>query len=187
MIRVGELIRDPIGVLKAAFKGFQRDDGTGVSAEAAYRLVFALPALVIFFASLSAMAAQYTGVDAFDLLLDRAEEGLPDEVFGTLQMVFETVEEQSGVGVLSIGLVIAMWSGSNAIAAVIKAINLAYGMTDDRGMIEAVCTCWAGAKRYSSASAAMKRIRINGSRTSVQIIENRVPSPNQSAAASPRL
>ena len=132
---MNELIRDPIGVLKEAFFGFQGDDGTGLSAEAAYRLVFALPALTIFFASVSAMAAQYTGVDAFNMMLDRAEEGLPEEVFGTLELVFDSADEQGGVGVLGIGLVIALWSGSNALAAIIKAINRAHGLEDNRGFV----------------------------------------------------
>lgn len=132
---MNELFRDPVGVLKEAFSGFQRDDGTGLSAEAAYRLVFALPALTIFFASVSAIAAEYTGVDAFQTLLDRAQEGLPDEVFGTLELVFDSVEEQSGVGVLSIGLLLALWSGSNALGAIVKAINKAHGLVDERGFL----------------------------------------------------
>lgn len=132
---MNEILRDPVGVLKDAFSGFQNDDGTGLSAEAAYRLIFALPALTIFFASVSSLAAQYTGVDAFSLMLERAEEGLPQEVFGTLELVFNSVEEQSGVGVLSIGLLIALWSGSNAMAAVVKAINRAHGLGDSRGFV----------------------------------------------------
>jgi membrane protein len=131
-----EIRRDPIGVAKDAFSGFQSDDGTGMAAEAAYRLVFALPALTIFFASVSSLAAEYTGVDAFELLLDRAQEGMPEEAFETLQLVFDSVNEQSGVGVLGIGLVIAMWSGSNAIAAIVKAINRAYGFEDNRGIVK---------------------------------------------------
>jgi membrane protein len=132
---MSELRRDPVGVSKDAVKGFQKTDGTGLAAEAAYRLVFALPALVIFFASVSGLTAQYTGVDVFQSLLDRAEEALPEEAFETLELVFDAVEEQSGFGVLSIGLVIALWSGSNAMAAIVKAINRAFGLEDQRGMI----------------------------------------------------
>jgi membrane protein len=130
-----KLRQDPIGVAKDAFQGFQKDDGTGLAAEAAYRLVFALPALAIFFASISAIASEYTGVDAFQRLLDRAEEGLPDEVFGTLELVLESVEDQSGVGLLSFGLILALWSGSNAIGAIVKAINRAHGLEDNRNFV----------------------------------------------------
>lgn len=111
------------------------DDGTGMAAEAAYRLVFALPPLVIFFASISSLASEYTGVDAFQRLLDRAQESLPAEVFGTLELVLQSVEEQSGFGLLSFGLVLALWSGSNAIAAIVKAINRAHGLEDNRNFI----------------------------------------------------
>jgi membrane protein len=50
-------------------------------------------------------------------------------------MVLTTVDEQSGFGLLSIGLLIALWSASNAIGAVVKAINRAYGLADKRGFI----------------------------------------------------
>jgi membrane protein len=133
--KVNELFRDPIGVIKEAVAGFQRDDGTGLSAEAAYRLVFALPALTIFFASVSSLAAQYTGVDAFETLLDRAQEGLPEEVFETLQLVFDSADEQGGAGLLSVGLIVALWSGSNAMNAIVKAINRAHGLEDNRGFV----------------------------------------------------
>jgi uncharacterized BrkB/YihY/UPF0761 family membrane protein len=73
-----EIRRDPVGIGKETFKSFQDDDGTGAAAETAYRLVFALPALAIFFASLSSVASEYTGVDAFDLALERAKEDLPE-------------------------------------------------------------------------------------------------------------
>lgn len=132
---VSELRRDPIGVTREAVSGFLDADGTGLAAEAAYRLVFALPALTIFFASLSGIAAQYTGVDVFQSLLDRARDALPQEAFQTMSLVFDTVEEQSGFGVLSIGLVIALWSGSNAMAALVKAVNRAHGLEDARGIV----------------------------------------------------
>jgi membrane protein len=127
-----EFFRDPVGILKEAVKGFMGDDGMGMAAEAAYRLVFALPPLVIFFASISAIASEYTGVDAFDRLLDRAQEGLPEEVFGTLELVLQSIEEQSGYGLLSFGLILALWSGSNAINAIVKAINRAHSLEDTR-------------------------------------------------------
>ncbi len=130
-----EFYRDPIGILTEAVKGFMGDDGTGMAAEAAYRLVFALPPLMIFFASISAVASQYTGIDAFDRLLDRAEDGLPEEVFGTLELVLQSVEEQGGVGLLSFGLILALWTGSNAIGAIVKAINRAHGLEDDRNFV----------------------------------------------------
>jgi membrane protein len=130
-----QVFRDPIGLIVNSVLGFKQSDGIGVSAEVAYRLVIALPALVIVFTSASSAAAEYTGVDAFELLLDRAREALPFEVYSTLQLVLSSIREQSGIGVFSIGLAIAIWSGSNAVNALLKGINRAHDVEDVRGFV----------------------------------------------------
>jgi membrane protein len=133
---VQEIRRDPVGVGKETYEGFQESDGTGMAAEAAYRIVFALPASLIFFVSLSGLVARYTGVDVFGMLLDWGDEALPQELFETFEVILENAEEQAGFGVLSIGFLIALWSASNAMSVLIKAINRAYEYEDTRGMIK---------------------------------------------------
>jgi membrane protein len=122
-------------ILATSIRGFKNNDGIGVSAEVAYRLVIALPALVIVFTSLSSAAAEYTGVDMFDLVLERARLTLPFEVYSTLDLVLSSIREQSGISILAIGLAIAIWSGSNAINALLKGINRAHDVEDVRGFV----------------------------------------------------
>jgi membrane protein len=127
---------NPVELIRESILKFREDDGMGVSAETAYRLVVSLPALVIVFTSVSSIIAEYTGVDIFNQVLDRAREALPFEVFSTLELILESIEEQSGFAVLSIGLIVALWSGSNAINALVKGINRAHGVEDVRGFLK---------------------------------------------------
>jgi membrane protein len=122
-------------IIVRSIRGFKQNDGIGVSAEAAYRFVIALPALVIVFTSLSSAIATYTGVDAFEMLLDRARFTLPFEVYSTLELVLSSIREQSGIGILALGFGIATWSGSNAINALLKGINRAHAVEDARGFV----------------------------------------------------
>jgi membrane protein len=133
---VREIRRDPVGIGKETFAGFQESDGTGMAAEAAYRIVFALPASLIFFVSLSSLVARYTGVDVFGMLLDWGDDTLPQELFETFEIILENAEEQAGFGVLSIGFLIALWSASNAMSVLVKAINRAHAFDDTRGMVK---------------------------------------------------
>lgn len=132
---MSELRRDPVGIIKDSIARFFEADGLGLAAEAAYRLVFALPALTIFLASVSGLAAQYTGVDVFQALLDRARDAMPAQAFQTLSRVFDSVEQQSGFGFLLVGLAIAVWSGSSAMNALIKGINRAHHLEKARGVV----------------------------------------------------
>jgi membrane protein len=130
-----EVLRDPLDLIIESALGFMNNDGPGLSAEAAYRVVIAMPAVVILFTSVSTFVARYTGVDAFQALLDRARDGLPFEVYSTLELILSSIEEQSGIGVFAIGLAIALWSGSNAIASIVKGINRAHNVEEVRGVI----------------------------------------------------
>lgn len=93
---------------------FRDDDVPGIAAETAFRLVFALPPLAIFFAALSALVDRYAGTDAFSQLLGLAREGLPPPVFGTVDLLLEGLREQGDPGLLSFGLVLALWAASRA-------------------------------------------------------------------------
>lgn len=129
------IFRDPVGLIIDSILGFKEGDGIGVAAEAAYRLVIALPALVIVFTTTSSALAEYTGVDGFQLLLDRSRTTLTFEVYRTVELVLSSIREQSGIGIFSIGLAIAIWSGSNAVNALLKGINRAHDVEDVRGFV----------------------------------------------------
>ncbi|TVR73774.1 MAG: YihY/virulence factor BrkB family protein [Sphaerobacteraceae bacterium] len=113
-----------------------KDKVTILAGDAAFRLILSLPPLVIFFASLSAVINRHTGWDIFGWVETQIEDApVPAEAEEMLSMILETAEEQGGAGLLSIGIVVALWSASNAIGTMMQAFNIAYNTEESRGFI----------------------------------------------------
>lgn len=115
---------------------FRADDLLGLAAEVAYHLIFAIPPLLILTMTGAAALNRFTSVPVEEELRTLVNERAP----ASLQEVFDTVitnaVSQASGGVLSVGLltttVVALWSGSNGIAAIMKAYNRAYDVEEDR-------------------------------------------------------
>ncbi len=133
-------MRDALGRLYAFGKGMfheiRQDDVSGLAAEVAFRLLFSLPALAIFFAALSAQAARYTGVDVFSYLQKQISAGaIPRSVDNSLNLILQAAKNDGHTGVLSIGILLSLWSASSAIGTLIKAFNRAYDVEETRNFI----------------------------------------------------
>jgi len=115
---------------------------TGLAAEAAFFAILSLPPLVFGLAgSIGFIAARYD-VAQLDLfrqrIIDFSSQALND---GTVDAIIEpTVDEVlSGGGridVVSVGFVLALWSGSRALNVFIDTISIMYGMGGRRGIIK---------------------------------------------------
>lgn len=120
---------------------FGLDDVPGLAAEIAYHLVFALAPLLIFIISLAAILDNYTGMDISgeleQLIVERAPSPEVEEVLNTL---VQNAVTEAGGGIASIGaitsLLVALWSGSNAIGTLMKAFNRAYGVPEARPFVK---------------------------------------------------
>jgi|SRR5579875_3624088 len=132
-MRIGRV--DVVETLKETGKEFASDRLSGFAAQSAYHLIFALPPLLIFFTALSALSAQYTGVDAMARLLDLARRTTPATIYQTIKLILDSAKAGRSGGVLSIGFVLAIWSGSGAVNVLIQGINQAYGITEGRNFI----------------------------------------------------
>lgn len=133
-MRIGQV--DVKVVAKDMVTEFKEDDVTGMAAQSAYQLIFALPPMLIFFAALSGLVAQYTGVDVFARLMTLAEEALPEPVVQTLDIVLQGITSEASAGLLSFGFILAIWSASSALSTMIKLFNRAYGVEDDRSFFK---------------------------------------------------
>ena len=121
---------------KGMFNEIRQDDVSGLAAEVAFRLLFSLPALAIFFAALSAQVARYTGVDAFSYLQKQiASPAIPLSVRNSLDLILKAAKDGGHSGVLSIGILISLWSASSAVGTLIKAFNRAYDVEETRNFI----------------------------------------------------
>ncbi|MGA7671465.1 MAG: YihY/virulence factor BrkB family protein [Nitrolancea sp.] len=121
---------------KGMFNEIRHDDVSGLAAEVAFRLLFSLPALAIFFAALSAQVARYTGVDAFSYLQKQVSTpAIPLPVRNSLDLVLKAAKDGGHSGVLSIGILLSLWSASSAVGTLIKAFNRAYDVEETRNFV----------------------------------------------------
>lgn len=120
---------------KAAGQKFISSDLQGMAAEIVYHLLFSIVPLLIFLTALSGAIGQRIGVGntvgEITIWL-RTEANLPAS---TVEVVLTPIEQvlanQTG-GLISVGAVLALWSGKNAISALMKGLNVAYGVEETR-------------------------------------------------------
>lgn len=125
---------------KEVVKEFQSDDATGLAAEVAYHLIFSLAPLLIFTISMAAIVDTFTGVDVAGQLQDLIAENAPGDAQAILNDLVESAIAQTSGGFASFGAIsaalIALWSGSNALGALMKAFNRAYDVEEERSFVK---------------------------------------------------
>lgn len=133
-MRIGQV--DVVPVLKETGRQFMQDKVTVLAGDSAFRLVLSLPPLVIFFAAMSSLLNRYSGLDVFGWLETQVQEApVPGAAEEMLTLLFDTADQQGGPGLLSIGIVLALWSASSAIGTMMQAFNIAYNTDESRGFV----------------------------------------------------
>ncbi|MET0450142.1 MAG: YihY/virulence factor BrkB family protein [Aeromicrobium sp.] len=114
---------------------------TGLAAEAAFFAILSLPPLVFGLAGTIGFIAERYDVSQVDVLKDRiidlASQALTDSTVD--KVVAPTLDEVLGGGridVISIGFVLALWSGSRALNVFIDTISIIYGLGGHRGILK---------------------------------------------------
>ncbi len=109
------------------------NDLSGVSAEMAYRSVFAfLPLLLIVVAVLQVVQQFAPGSDLAGGLIGLLSNLLPASVVEPIRTVIRQAPRQTALGLGLGGLVGAAWGTSGAASALMKGINRAYGIDFER-------------------------------------------------------
>jgi membrane protein len=128
---------DVVATAKATFKEFQADDLQGRSAQVAYNVLFSVVPLLIFLTALSGFIARAAGVDdAMDSITTWLFDHMGTTQANAVREPIETVVKSNNGGLLSVGAVLALWGGKNAVAAVMKALNVAYNVEEGRSFIK---------------------------------------------------
>lgn len=126
-----------IRVGKRFVEDFMEDDVLGLSAELAYRFLFAVFPFGIFLAALGAFVAQWIGIaDPTEQILDALGDNLPPDVAQTIRPQLEAVIGQTQPGLLTFGAVGALWAATGGTNALIKAMNRAYEVEEGRPFIK---------------------------------------------------
>ena len=107
------------------------DDVLGVAAEVAYNFFFSLFPLILFTAPLLSLLGDKRKIVSD--LLSRLSQVVPADAFSLLsKVVNDIVFAENAPGLISIGALLAAWSGSNIFTAFIEALDTAYDVKDER-------------------------------------------------------
>jgi membrane protein len=116
-------------LLKRTAKETQADNGLGLAAQLAYYFFLALfPALLF----LIALAGVFTSPDDVARLVNMMSGTAPRDVINIVQRQLTALSGQTQGGLMTFGVVAALWSSSSAMVALIDALNRAYDVEDGR-------------------------------------------------------
>ncbi|HDZ55414.1 MAG TPA: YihY/virulence factor BrkB family protein [Pseudomonas xinjiangensis] len=115
-------------VIKRTLKGFSEDDMSTYAAALAYRALFALFPFTLF---LIALLGFLNVPEFFDWLREQASIALPPAAMEEVNPVIDQLQEERG-GLVSAGILIALWTASVGVRALMNAMNNAYDVEEGR-------------------------------------------------------
>jgi membrane protein len=124
---------DVVTTAKATVKQFRKDDLQGRAAEVAYNLLFSVVPLLIFLTALSGFVARAAGIDdSMQRITTWLFDHMGTDQARAVREPIENVVQSSRGGLLSLGAVLALWGGKNAVASITKALNTAFDVEEAR-------------------------------------------------------
>jgi membrane protein len=126
--------RDYVAIVKRSFKEFNRDHMTNIAAALAYYAFLAIPSALLLAAGVFSL---FAGPHAINTLIGKLHGILPAQATNLLQGSLTTMTQHKGTGVtiVSIGAVLALWSVTGAMQNVMWATNIAYDQEEGRGFV----------------------------------------------------
>jgi membrane protein len=121
-----------VSYLELAKRVYQKIDEADCSAHAAAMAYYFLFAVFPFFLFLTTVIGYLPIPHLLDYLLNSASRMLPGQAFDLLQDNIKALFSNKKQGLLSLGIVLALWASSNAIVAVMNAMNKLYAVKEGR-------------------------------------------------------
>jgi membrane protein len=118
---------------KRVWREFQDDDVSNQAAKVAYYFFLSLPPLLM---AAFGLAGLFGDERTADWLTGQLRGNLPGEAAGLVTGFVDDVVRSEHPGLLSVGLLLALWSGSAVFAALEDTLNVAYDVTAKRGFVK---------------------------------------------------
>ncbi len=123
----------PIGLGRNAAKNFMGHDMTTYAAALSYAILFALfPFLLFLISLLSVLNLQ----GFFDWMLEQAESTFPADAYQRFSDIVDQLQSQRRGGLLSIGVIVAIWAASGGVRALMNALNVTYDVEETRPVVK---------------------------------------------------
>jgi membrane protein len=118
---------------KRVMHEFKADDLSGQAAKVAYYFFLSLPPALM---ALFGLTGLFGGADTGDWLTGRLTTSLPAEASDLVSGFVNDIVHDNAPGPLSIGLLLALWAGSNVFTALEDTLNDAFGITAERSFVK---------------------------------------------------
>ncbi|HZW20707.1 YihY/virulence factor BrkB family protein [Noviherbaspirillum sp.] len=115
-------------LVKEAVGDFFDDDMTTHASALAYQIFFSIFPFIIF---LIALLGFLQRPEFFDWLRQNAQPMLPPEAYEQVNKVISDLQQEQA-GLMSLGVIVALWSASAAVRATMNALNVAYDVRETR-------------------------------------------------------
>ena len=118
-------------LVKQTMREIIEDRIPSLAAETAYYFFFSLFPLLLFLTPLLGVVGN--GTELMESLLARMSATLPPDALSLVQRTLgEIVTSSGGGGVMTLGALLAAWSGSNIFGSLMNALNVAYDVSETR-------------------------------------------------------
>lgn len=107
------------------------DDCFGLAGQLAYFILLSLFPFLMFLVSLASIVVS-DPESALKALAQAMKGFLPEEALGLMTDYIDRTLQSTTLGLLFIGILTALWSGSTAADAIVKAVNRAYDLRETR-------------------------------------------------------
>jgi membrane protein len=122
---------DVVPLVKKTVKEIRDDRIPSLAAETAYYFFFSLFPLLLFLTPLLGLVGN--GQQLMESMLGRLSATMPADTLSLVRRVLGEIITSSGnAGIMSLGVLLAGWSGSNIFGALMGALNIAYDVTETR-------------------------------------------------------
>jgi membrane protein len=119
----------PWAVANRAARDFVADDMPTYATALAFRALLALVPFAIF---LLALLGSLGLAGFFDWLVRQAQTALPRDAASLVRQAVAEVRGQASGGLLTFGILVAVWAASAAVRALMTALNAAHGVAESR-------------------------------------------------------
>jgi membrane protein len=119
------------GLIKKTISETREDNVLGIAAQVAYNFFFSLFPLLLFIAPMLSLLGDKRKIVS-DLLSRLAEVAPPDALSLLSKVINDVIFAQNAPGLISVGAVLAAWSGSNIFTTFMDALDTAYDVKDER-------------------------------------------------------
>ena len=120
-----------VPLVKRTVKEIGEDRIPSLAAETAYYFFFSLFPLLLFLTPLLGLIGN--GQQLMESMLGRLSTTMPADTLSLLRRVLREIVTSSGsAGIMSVGVLLAAWSGSNIFGALMGALNVAYDVSETR-------------------------------------------------------